>query len=81
MSVHTSMYEYLIKHNLVSINQTGFHPHLCDRCVRALIKLVDSLVIKMDNGLISGLNLIDYHEAFDLVDHATLLKKLVIYGV
>ena len=35
----------------------------------------------MDKGLISGLNLIDYRKAFDLIDHATLLKKLAIYGV
>ena len=34
----------------------------------------------MDKGLISGLNLTDYRKAFDLVDHATLLKKLSIYG-
>lgn len=28
--VHTSMYEYLIKHNLLSIHQPGFHPyHSC----------------------------------------------------
>ena len=57
--VHTSMYEYLVKHNLMSIHQSGFHPHLY--CDRALIKLVDTLVTNMDNGLISGLNLIDYH--------------------
>ena len=35
----------------------------------------------MDKGLISGLNLIDYHKAFDLIDHATLLKKLALYRV
>ena len=35
----------------------------------------------MDKGLISGLNLTDYRKAFDLVGHATLLKKLSIYGV
>ena len=53
------MYEYLIKHNLMSIHQSEFHSHLY--CDRALIKLVDTLVTNMDNGLISGLNLIDYH--------------------
>ena len=35
----------------------------------------------MDKGLISGLNLIDYRKAFDLIDHTTLLKELAIYGV
>ena len=58
----------------MSIHQSGFHPHLY--CDRALIKLVDTLVTNMDNGLI-----IDYHKAFDLVDHATLLTKLAIDGV
>ena len=68
--VHTSMYEYLIKHNLLSIHLSGFRPyHSCDI---TLIKLADSLVTNIDKGLISGLNSIDYRKAFDLVDHATL---------
>ena len=77
--VYPSMYEHLTKHNLLSIHQSGFRPyHSCDT---ALIKLTDSLVTNMDKGLISGLNLTDYRKAFDLVGHATLLKKLSIYGV
>ena len=73
------MYEHLTKHNLLSIHQSGFHPyHSCDT---ALIKLTDSLVTNMDKGLISGLNLTDYRKAFDLVGHATLFKKLSIYGI
>ena len=77
--VYPSMYEHLTKHNLLRIHQSGFRPyHSCDT---ALIKLTDSLVTNMDKGLISGLNLTDYRKAFDLVGHATLLKKLSIYGV
>ena len=73
------MYEHLTKHNLLSIHQSGFRPH--HSCDTALIKLTDSLVTNMDKGLISGLNLTDYRKTFDLVDHATLFKKLFIYAI
>ena len=33
----------------------------------------------MDDGLLTGLSLIDYRKAFDLVDHELLLKKLRVY--
>ena len=73
------MYEHLTKHNLLSIHHSGFRPYYS--CDTALTKLTGSLVTNMDKGLISGLNLTDYRKAFDLVGHATLLKKLSIYGV
>ena len=33
----------------------------------------------MDNGLLTGLSLIDFRKAFYLVDHEVLLRKLVVY--
>lgn len=35
--------------------------------------------MNMDNGLLTGLSLINFRKAFDLVDHGVLLRKLAAY--
>ena len=35
----------------------------------------------MDNGNLTGLLLIDFRKAFDLINHEILMKKLAYYGV
>ena len=75
--VHLALYKYLNQHDLLFKHQSGFRPlHSCET---AMIDLVDNLLGNMDNGLVSGLSLIDFRKAFDLVDHGVLLKKLAIY--
>ena len=34
----------------------------------------------MDNGNLTGLLLIDFRKAFDLINHEILIKKLACYG-
>ena len=46
-----------------------------------MIELVDRLLMNMDNGLLTGLSLIDFRKAFYLVDHEVLLRKLVVYQI
>ena len=41
----------------------------------ALIKLIDQLLFDMDNNHITGMVLVDYQKAFDMVDHCLLLSK------
>ena len=56
--------------------------HISDRftlCETAMIALVDRLLMNIDNGLLTGLSLINFRKAFDLVDHGVLLRKLVAY--
>ena len=75
--VHLALYKYLNQHDVLFKHQSGFRPfHSCET---AMIDLVDNLLGNMDNGLVSGLSLIDFRKAFDLVDHGVLLKKLAIY--
>ena len=34
----------------------------------------------MDNDELTGLVFVDFHKAFDVLDHNLLLKKLSVYG-
>ena len=34
----------------------------------------------MDNDELTGLVFVDFHKAFDILDHNLLLKKLSVYG-
>ena len=69
--VHLVLHEYLNQLGLLFKYQSGFR--LFYSCV------VDRLLMNMDNGLLTGLSLIDFRKAFDLVDHGILLRKLVVY--
>ena len=68
---------FLNKHKLLHESQSGFrHKHSCQT---ALIKLIDSWMKCINSGDMVGALFIDFRKAFDLVDHAILMKKLSIY--
>ena len=41
----------------------------------ALIRLADKIFFKMDNDELTGLVFVDFHKAFDILDHNLLLKN------
>ena len=47
----------------------------------ALIRIIDELLFSLDKNRVSGMVLVDYYKAFDMVDHALLLQKLNAYGL
>ena len=47
----------------------------------ALIGIIDELLFNLDSDRVSGMILIDYCKAFDMVDHSILLQKLQAYGL
>ena len=47
----------------------------------ALIKVIDDLLLNLDNDCVSGMVLVDYRKAFDMIDHTLLFKKLEVYGL
>ena len=47
----------------------------------ALIKIIDDLLFTLDNDRVSGIVLVNYHKAFDMIDHTLLSKKLEVYGI
>ena len=44
----------------------------------ALIKIIDDLLFNLDNDHVSGIVLVDYRKAFEMIDHILLIKKLEV---
>ena len=77
--VHNSLSGYLCENNLIYSKQSGFWKlHSTET---AMIRIIDELLFNLDNNRVSGMILIDYCKAFDMVDHVILLDKLHAYGL
>ena len=61
---------YLCQDNLIYSKQSGFWK--LQSTETALIRLIDDLLFNLDNDRVSGMILIDYCKAFDMVDHVIL---------
>ena len=79
LHMYNSLYAFLTEQNLIYSRQSGFRKHHSTET--ALIKIVDELFFNLDRNKVSGLVLVDYAKAFNMVDHELLLKKLEVYGV
>ena len=77
--VHNALYSFLCENDLIYIRQSGFRSKHSTET--ALIKIIDDLLFNLDNDRVSGMVLVDYRKAFDMIDHTLLLKKLEVYGL
>ena len=77
--VHDSLYDFPQVNNLIYSTQSGFCKH--HGTETAMIKIADELLLNLDNNRVSGVLLLDYCKAFEMVDHNLLLMKLEAYGV
>ena len=75
--VNKHLMNYLNKYRLIHENQSGFRQK--HSCQTALVKVIDQWMSCIDKGDIVGSLFIDFHKAFDVVDHIILIKKLSSY--
>ena len=75
--VHDSLMNYLEKHELLCINQSGFRPN--HSCETALVRITEKWLKALNEGEMVGVVLVDFKKAFDLVDHSILLNKMKAY--
>ena len=70
--VHDSLYSNLTENNLICPRQSGFRKNHSTDTV--LIQIIDELLFTdLDKNRVSGMVLVDYCKAFDMVDHGLLL--------
>jgi len=77
--MYNTLYTFLCDNNLIFSRQSGFRKNHSTET--ALIKIIDDLLFNLDKDGVTGVVLIDYRKAFDMVDHELLLKKLEAYGI
>ena len=77
--VHDTLYSYQSDNTLIYAKQSGFRKRHSTET--ALIEIIYELLFNLDNDRVSGMILIDYCKAFDMVDHSILLQKLQVYGL
>ena len=77
--MHNTLYTFLCEYNLIFLRQSGFRKNHSTET--ALIKITDDLLFNWDKDRVTGVVLIDYCKAFDMVDHELLLKKLEALGI
>ena len=75
--VYAQIYEYLIKYKLIYPNQSGFRSK--HSCVTALTKIVDHILIEVDQGNYTGFFFLDFKKVFNMVNRTILLSKLKVY--
>ena len=77
--MHNTLYTFLCDNNLIFSRQSGFRKNHSTET--ALIKIIDDLLFNLNKDRVTGVVLIDYCKAFDMVDHELLLKNLEAYGI
>ena len=77
--IHSNIMKHLDKHNILCHNQHGFRKG--KSCETQLIGIVDDLASSLNNNEQTDLIFLDFSKAFDKVNHSTLLKKALHYGI
>lgn len=71
--------DFLASNGILYKLQSGFRKSFSTET--SLIRLIDELLLNLDKDNVTGLVMIDYKKAFDLIDHTLLLQKLGAIGI
>ena len=71
--------DFLESNEILYKLQSGFRKSFSTET--ALIRLIDELLFNLDKDNVTGLVMIDYKKAFDLIDDTLLLQKLGAIGI
>ena len=77
--VHKRLYNFINTPNIFYNSQYGFRPGYST--IQAITELTANIVQSFDNKLNTLGVFLDLSNAFDTIDHATLINKLHHYGV
>ena len=77
--MHTCIYGYLEKYDLLYNKQFGFR--FKHSTSHALVSLIECLKSKLDDKMFACAVFIDLQKAFETVDHSIILQKLYYYGI
>ena len=77
--VNKQLYDYLDKNKFIYRKQSGFRS--LHSVVTCLLSNTNDWHFHLDQGMCTGIVLVDLKKAFDTVDHDILLEKLSHYGI
>jgi len=58
------------RHHLLPVFQSAYHPHHSTET--ALARIMNDMILVVDDGRVGSLTLLDLSAAFDTVDHSVL---------
>jgi hypothetical protein len=77
--IQKHIFTHLLKNNLLSPSQHGFHPGRS--CETNLLTVINAWTLTVDKGIPIDNIYLDFEKAFDKVPHQHLLVKLRAYGI
>ena len=78
--VLSQLLDHLNEHNLLPAMQSAYRPHHSTET--ALLRMVNDILLALDQNHVAVLTLLDLSSAFDTIDHGRLIQRLdSVFGV